>query len=123
MTVVSCPRCGRPRFATSKDNACYASDCFWRRDTGSSGMNDTVVKLAKPTASEERMKHVCGALSAALRLAEDGQFDGILILARKADGAWYSHWTPARAFGDWIGRLEITKQRWISSYLEQQEDD
>lgn len=80
----------------------------------------SVVELArKPTASEEAKADCINILRKALALAESGDMTTLIIIAQRPDNSWSDERSTAVNFPDAIGRLEIVKQSWITSYIKE----
>ena len=81
-------------------------------------MNENVVSLntvPKPTAKDEIRADVIEKLKEALKRAEIGDVDEILIIMRHpGDDKWSNLATPTLSVARWIGYLEITQADWIS---------
>ena len=77
----------------------------------------TIALVPKQKTSDEVRKSVVKVLKEALDLAEAGEIDTAIIILGHTDGEWSSGCSSTENVSEAIGRLEITKQEWISSYL------
>lgn len=80
-------------------------------------MSEVAKLVPKPTAAEEDRLHVVKMLKEALAKAEAGEVDSALVILHHPDGFWRDERSGVRNFPEWIGRLEVIKQAWISGYL------
>ena len=80
-------------------------------------MNEPLALVPKPKASDEVRESVVRLLRKSLEEAEAGDIVSVIMIFRNADGEWTDRCSDTEKFSEDIGRLEITKQRWIAQYL------
>ena len=82
--------------------------------------DDRVVKLApKPTLPDEIRDAAIKLAKQVLEDVEAGNVTTLLVIAARPDGSWSREWSGTMEMAEMIGRLEITKQEWISAYSKQ----
>ena len=81
-------------------------------------MTQPVALVPKPKASDEVRESVIRLLRKSLDEAEAGEIVSAIMILRRADGEWIDRASTTERFSEDIGRLEITKQKWIAQYLQ-----
>lgn len=77
-----------------------------------------VIKLAPKTTIDDEIKQAAiDMLRKALAEAESGNVSMCIVILRHPDGTWSDERSGSTNFPDAVGRLEIVKQAWITSYL------
>lgn len=76
-----------------------------------------IALVPKPTADAEVRDSVIGLLRRTLDDAEAGNITTLVMVLGHPDGEWSDRVSATNQLSEAIGRLEITKQEWIASYL------
>lgn len=74
----------------------------------------------KARAAEVDQQSLISALEEALAIAKTGEISSAIIILNRIDGLWHETITGSPMITRDIGRLEIVKQKWISSYLREE---
>ena len=84
-----------------------------------------IVRIAPKPTIEEKIKEDCAViLRRALAKVEAGEINGcVLLLMHSADGHWSDDRSGFRDFSGVIGRLTITMQSMINTYLKENCED
>lgn len=82
-------------------------------------MTDILHLVTPAKASDEVRESVIRLLRKTLDEAEAGDIDSIAMIIAAPNGEWIDRFSDTVKFSEAIGRLEITKQEWISRYLEE----
>lgn len=72
-------------------------------------------------SSDDYRKEIIDALNAALRRAENGETDSVVIIERQPNKYWLFNFGGERSVVEMVGRIEILKQEWIAEYLKKSE--
>lgn len=84
-------------------------------------MSDPLRLVTGPTASELVRADLVQLLERTLEEARRGEITELfMILRHPGDDEWSDRSTPTQGFAGWIGRLEITKQSWITLFSERE---
>ena len=83
-------------------------------------MTSPIALVPKTKASDEVRESVVELLRKSLAEAAAGDITSAIVILRHADGEWTDRCSDTVTFSEDIGRLEITKQRWIAQYLKYQ---
>lgn len=76
--------------------------------------------VAAPSAEDEIRVEVVNMLKEALEQAERGEVSEIfMILKHPGTDEWSDRATMTQHLSEWIGKLEITKQSWITQFLKE----
>ena len=78
----------------------------------------TLKIVPPPTPAEDVKAELVTLLEQTLAEARRGEIVSVIMLLRNSDGDWSDRCSATLRFSEDIGRLEITKQRWIAKYLE-----
>jgi hypothetical protein len=80
----------------------------------------TVHAIKPPNASEQRRREVIAILEEALKEANEGFVDGVVLIALRTDGCWYPVSSSGPDFTSLVGKMEVFKQQLIAKYTQQE---
>lgn len=80
-------------------------------------MSTPVTLVPKAKTTDDVRESVVRLLRDSLAQAEAGDVDTVIIILSHPDGEWSDRCSDTEKLSEAIGRLEITKQEWVSQYL------